>query len=284
VAWWRPAGGHLRGTIFIYTGRTEFIEKYFEFIGECCARGYGVVCFDWRGQGLSQRLLDDVLKGHVGRFSDYDLDADCVLSHAVTAGLPRPFILFGHSMGGHIALRHLARRPQDYERAFLSAPMLKAWMSALAQLASRPMAALQCALGRGTTYVPGTAPSGLPHVFEGNKVTTDQRRFERNEAIVRAEPALALAGPTWSWAREAFASMAMLRSPTFARRIICPLMIVGAAHDRIVHQGPDMTVIRHVKRGLFVLFSNAEHELVQERDDVRRVFWNAADAFLDAPL
>ena len=72
------------------------------------------------------------------------------------------------------------------------------------------------------------------------------------------------------------------KRPAFAARIRCPLMIVGAAHDRIVNQGPDVTLIRRVKRGLFVLFSDAEHELVQERDEVRRVFWNAADAFLDA--
>jgi alpha-beta hydrolase superfamily lysophospholipase len=44
-----------------------------------------------------------------------------------------------------------------------------------------------------------------------------------------------------------------------------------------------MTLIRRVKRGLFVLFSNAEHELIQERDDVQRVVWHAIDAFLDAP-
>jgi len=72
----------------------------------------------------------------------------------------------------------------------------------------------------------------------------------------------------------------MLRRKSFGRRIQCPLLIAGAAHDRIVNQGPDVTLIRNVKRGLFVLFSDAEHELVQERDEVRRVFWTAADAFL----
>ena len=45
----RPQGP---GTIVIATGRSEFIEKYFEVIGELLQRGFCIVVFDWRGQGL----------------------------------------------------------------------------------------------------------------------------------------------------------------------------------------------------------------------------------------
>ena len=51
-----PAGG-TAGTILMLTGFTEFIEKGLESIAALRARGYGVVTFDWRGQGLSDRLL-----------------------------------------------------------------------------------------------------------------------------------------------------------------------------------------------------------------------------------
>jgi lysophospholipase len=207
---------------------------------------------------------------------------DAIMSGPM-AGMPRPWTLFGHSMGGHLALRHLARRPADFDRAFLSAPMLKVWMPPALRVVSTALAATMCAIGRGEGYTPGGDPKSVGDItFETNKVTTDRRRFERNEAIVRAEPALALFGPSWRWASEAFASMRAMRKPAFAARITCPLMIIAAAHDQIVHQGADMTLIRRVKRGLFVLFSNAEHELIQERDDVQRVVWHAIDAFLDA--
>ncbi|BCW87983.1 Lysophospholipase L2 [Alphaproteobacteria bacterium SO-S41] len=281
AAVWQPTGATPRGTIVVLSGRTEFIEKYFEFIGEILARGYGVVCFDWRGQGLSQRLTEDRTKGHVGKFADYDLDLEAVMAQLVRDVMPKPHILFGHSLGGHLALRHLAKHPDDFERAFLSAPMLKIWMPTLLWAISGPLTTAMCWAGRGGAFTPGgEGNDGVETPFEENRVTTDRGRYARNNNILKAEPLLALCGPTWHWIREAFASMRMLRKYSFAAKIKCRLMIVGAAHDRIVNQGPDVTLIRNVKRGLFVLFSDAEHELVQERDEVRAIFWNAADAFL----
>ncbi len=284
AATWPATTPQPRGTIVVCTGRTEFIEKYFEFIGEILSRGYAVVCFDWRGQGLSQRVAADRTAGHVKRFADYDLDLEAIVAELLPA-MPKPHVLFGHSMGGHIALRYLASHPGTFARAFLSAPMLKAWMPALLRLVSVPLAGTMRILGRGEGFTPGgKGNDGIATPFEENRVTTDRARYDRNNAILKADPELALCGPTWGWVAEAFASMRMLRRRSFGRRIQCPLLIVGAAHDRIVNQGPDVTLIRHVKRGLFVLFSDAEHELVQERDEVRRVFWTAADAFLSSPL
>lgn len=281
AASWMPAVP-AAGTVLVCTGRTEFIEKYFEFIGEILQRGYAVVCFDWRGQGLSERLLADRTKGHVARFSDYDLDMDAVMAGPM-AGMPKPFVLFGHSMGGHLALRHLARRPADFERAVLSAPMLKIWLHWSLRAVTGFLARSMCWAGRGEGFTPGGAGNdGVATPFEENRVTSDRGRYERNNAILRAEPELALCGPTWHWLREAFASMRLLRKRAFAAKIQCAVLIIGAAHDRVVHQGPDMTLIRRIKRGLFVLFSDAEHELVQERDDVRRVVWHALHAFLEA--
>ena len=57
AARWRPTTRRDRGTVCILQGRAEFIEKYFETITELRRRGFAVVAFDWRGQGLSGRAL-----------------------------------------------------------------------------------------------------------------------------------------------------------------------------------------------------------------------------------
>lgn len=83
VARWKPEGGGLYGTVCVFPGRTEKIEKYFETVRDLLDRGFAVVALDWRGQGGSQRLLANPMKGHIKDFADYQLDLDALLSQAV---------------------------------------------------------------------------------------------------------------------------------------------------------------------------------------------------------
>ena len=38
-----------KGTLCVFAGRAEFIEKYFETVRDLRARGFAVATFDWRG-------------------------------------------------------------------------------------------------------------------------------------------------------------------------------------------------------------------------------------------
>ncbi len=71
AAHWAPTTREARGTVCILQGRAEFIEKYFEVVEELRGRGFGVVAFDWRGQGHSGRQVGNPRKGYVRRFDDY---------------------------------------------------------------------------------------------------------------------------------------------------------------------------------------------------------------------
>ena len=51
---WDSPGGK-RGTVCVFQGRTEFIEKYFETVNDLRQRGFAVATMDWRGQGHSTR-------------------------------------------------------------------------------------------------------------------------------------------------------------------------------------------------------------------------------------
>ena len=95
---WSSAKANCRGTALLLAGRSEYMEKYREVIQELNARGFDVISFDWRGQGLSQRLVVHQTKGYVASFDDYLTDMESVLSET----LPRcrgPLMLMAHSMG-----------------------------------------------------------------------------------------------------------------------------------------------------------------------------------------
>ena len=104
--WTHPGA---QGTVLLLPGRTEYVEKYGRAAGDLRARGFATVVIDWRGQGLADRPLDDPMSGHVGDFAEYQLDFDAMVGFARAQGLPEPYYLMAHSMGGCIGLRALLR-------------------------------------------------------------------------------------------------------------------------------------------------------------------------------
>ena len=69
-AYWPRPAARTRGTVCVFPGRTEKIEKYFETAEDLRGRGFAVAVLDWRGQGGSQRLLRNPMQVHGGQFSD----------------------------------------------------------------------------------------------------------------------------------------------------------------------------------------------------------------------
>ena len=74
-----------KGTVCVFGGRGEFIEKYLETIGELRRRGFAVAVMDWRGQGHSSRQLPDPRKGHVENFAEYETDLETFLTNCANA-------------------------------------------------------------------------------------------------------------------------------------------------------------------------------------------------------
>src|SRR5690606_31013661 len=122
---WEPTRGPEHGTVCVFTGRGEFIEKYFEVVADLRRRGFAVAIMDWRGQGGSYRPLSNPRKGWVRSFAEYDKDLDCFMEQVVLASCPAPYYALAHSMGGHILLRAASRPASPFERIIVVAPMLR---------------------------------------------------------------------------------------------------------------------------------------------------------------
>ncbi|GIS75006.1 MAG: hypothetical protein CM1200mP12_07250 [Gammaproteobacteria bacterium] len=97
IALWNQESN--KGTILLQSGRTEFIEKYYEVIQEFIDREFCVVAMDWRGQGLSDRTSNNIRLGHIDSFNEYDKDFETIIEKVYQHICPRPWIGFGHSMG-----------------------------------------------------------------------------------------------------------------------------------------------------------------------------------------
>jgi lysophospholipase len=273
-----PATGPGEGRLLFLTGFSEFIEKHLETIGDFQKRGFAVWTMDWRGQGLSDRALDNPDKGHILDFDRFLADLDVVLAEAVPHA---PLTLVGHSMGGHLALRLAHDRPARIARAVLIAPMtdllLPPFTHGLAHLAAIGLSFL----GLDDHYVPGGQDYGpWRERFEDNILTSDPRRFMATAEQVRANRALGIGGPTYGWVRAAFRSIGEIKAYGYVENVFAPTLIVAAGRDALVDTEASRALMRRLPRGRFVVVEDALHEILQERDDLRNRFWRAFDAFV----
>ena len=120
---WAPPAGR-KGTVCVFTGRGEQIEKYFETVRDLRDRGFAVAMIDWRGQGHSSRRLRDPRKGYVRDFSDYEVDVETFVQQVVLPDCPPPHFALAHSMGGAVMLRVAHAGKRWFDRMVLSAPMI----------------------------------------------------------------------------------------------------------------------------------------------------------------
>jgi lysophospholipase len=273
-----PAGR--RGTICILPGRTEWIEKYFETVRDLRNRGFAVAVIDWRGQGLSDRALSDRYKGYVGSFSQFDTDLETFMRDVVLPDCPPPIFALAHSMGATILLRAIARGQRWFDRVVLTAPMLGIAFAQSAGIAGGLLRVVRWA-GFGGIYVPGRYPGVLDlRPFAGNPLTSDPVRFARSAAILEAEPALALGGPTVAWADAAFRAMRAMREPSFPARIRQPILIIAAGRDAIVSNVVIEDFAMSLRAGTHLVVVGSQHELLMEQDRYRSQFFAAFDAFV----
>ena len=288
-ALWRDASDGVRlrvsllargeaGVVLLFPGRTEYAEKYGRVARDLAERGLSVLTIDWRGQGLSARLLRNADVGHVVAFPDYQRDVAALWEAADALGLPGPRHLLAHSMGGAIGLRALMEGLPVASAAF-SAPMWGIVMGAGLRPIARALGWASRPLGLGERYAPGAGRSRYVDTapFEGNLLTTDREAYAWMRAQVTAHPELALGGPSLQWLHEALdEEVALARRPSPPVPCLCG---VGSA-EGVVSAAVIRERMARWPDGRLDVHEGARHELMMERAEIREAYLGAvADHF-----
>ncbi|MBA4171414.1 MAG: alpha/beta hydrolase [Hyphomicrobium sp.] len=280
---WEATRSPRRGTVCLFGGRGEYIEKYFEVIADLRRRGFAVASLDWRGQGGSFRSLKNPRKGHINDFAEYDRDLVRFMREIVLPDCPPPYVALAHSMGGAILLRNAIEPGSWFSRMVLAAPMiaLSPTKVRLPTAVVRGYAETVARFGFASAYIQGgTDKPEETAAFEGNPLTSDRERWARNKAVLDLAPHLGLGSPTVGWVRAAYRAMERLGSPGYAAAVQIPLLLFAAGNDRIVSTRAIEDFSADLKVGSTLLIPNARHEILQECETVRQRFWAAFDAYL----
>ena len=296
-----PSHENKIGIIVLLNGRSEFLEKYKEPIFILNSKGFDVFSLDWRGQGLSQRLLPHHDKGFVYHFDDYLWDLDTGLSQVISPKADKPIVFLAHSMGGHILLRYWLEAPDAVSRipgikegktffqkqpdliygSILSSPMIDIQTPPFPGWFVKMLSHTMVKIGYGEAYALGNGDyRPEDQRFKGNLLTSDPERFFDHVNAVRNNPELALGGVTYGWLKAAFESISVLKKSVSTPNKKFPLLIAGAENDQIVSIKAQKKVSRIIANSEFKLIFGAKHEILKETDPIQAQFWSEFDHFI----
>ncbi len=276
VGHWRPETA--QGSLLIFPGRTEYIEKYAGMAGAMAERGFATLAIDWRGQGIADRLLDNPLTGHVEHFTDYQKDVSAALRVARALDLPRPWHVLGHSMGRAIGLRAVMEG-LPVQSCVFSGPMWGIYMTPLMKPLGWALAHAGPMVGLGTMLPPSTKEHHyvLTNPLENNTLTGDRAQYELMQNQLTAHPELEIGGPSLVWFREALVEckhLAERASPDL------PCLTFLGSKEAIVDRKRVHERIEKWKRGQLEVVEGGQHEVAMEVPDMRNAFFEKTAAFL----
>jgi alpha-beta hydrolase superfamily lysophospholipase len=206
VRTWAPSGVP-RGEAAIVHGLGDHGGRYEHIARALVAAGLRVHALDLRGFGRSagrRAFVDD--------WSRYFDDLDAVLDDRCDAS--RPFVLYGHSLGGLVALTYVLAGRRRPARLVLSAPALDAEVSGAKRLMARVVGRL------------------APRVTLRNDITGDQ--LARDPAVGEdyfGDP-LVLTRTTTGLGREFLRAMESAR--TSLSDLTVPTLVVHGGQDTLV--------------------------------------------------
>ncbi|WP_337075618.1 alpha/beta fold hydrolase [Aeromonas veronii] len=258
--------------ILIVNGRVESYLKYQELAWDLWRQGYSLYLIDHRGQGMSDRMLDDPQKGYVDQFDDYVVDLKQFHDQIIMADQPAKLFLLAHSMGGAISARYLERWPDDIKAAVLSSPMLGINLGGLPKWLAKGLASTIGMVGGWLGEPPYGPGQGAyqDHGFADNGLTHSQSRYQAFRQLYEQHPQIKLGGATAHWIYQGITGADAAIAEAGA--IKTPLLVLQAGNDSVVDNAAQdrFCTIAKCEGGKPLRIEGAWHELFIESDDKRQ--------------
>lgn len=115
---WAP-DDKIKGVLCLVHGLGEHSGRYAHWAGRLSRAGYALAAPDLRGHGRSGGL-----RGHTPSIDHYGDDLSVLFCEASAPFAGKPCFLYGHSMGGLLALFYLIQRQPGFTGAVVTSPGL----------------------------------------------------------------------------------------------------------------------------------------------------------------
>ena len=268
------------GTVLVLHGFTENVYKYSELIFSLVRNHLNVIAYDQRGHGRSGRApgLSHPCVTHVDRFDDY-VDDLGIVCDMLLSGLPRPWTIFAHSMGGAVAALFLERRHDIFSAASLCAPMIAPATGGIPASVASAICRFFCYVGCGKKHPFFMKLYSGPEDFESS-CATDPARFNWYDGIKASCPEFQNSVPSYRWTLESISVTRRVLAPGAPESINCPVQLSTADRDYSVMPYPQKQFIDRVANGKHVFVKDSRHEIFRSQNPVFFPWWHSVLSFL----
>jgi len=244
---WLP-DGQVKAIILVAHGLGEHISRYNNLANNVVPLGYAVYGLDHQGHGKSEGT-----RVFVERFQVY-LDDLYTLYSMVSKDNPgKKMVLYGHSMGGLIAVDYAVKHQQDLAGLVISAPALKPGESITA--ATIAMARILSAI------TPKLGVQALDSTYLSHDKTVVEA-YDKDPLVYRGKITARLGS-------ELFTAMKAMDSQM--QFITLPLLILQGSEDKLVNQDGAKTLYEKAgsKDKTLKIYEGFYHEVHNEPGNAR---------------
>lgn len=270
--------------LFILPGLVSRIERQ-EFLAEQLAsHGYDIWVLEFRGQGESQRLVDNKQMIHVDDFSQYIIDAETLAS--LEQFKDKQISLYAHSMGGQVALQILKKYPNRFQLAVLEAPMIRINTSPFPLFLAERMAYIfKNWLGKSKQYCLTCGDyDPIKLNFSNNRNCREKELFDQYYYIPESKKEMIPTDPSWGWMYTALAtSRQLLNNLSLLKPIKTKIFFATAGNDKVLDTSYDSTVASSLMKVAHKVYRDAYHSLVHDSSAIRKIFLKDIASFLKNP-
>jgi lysophospholipase len=268
-----------KDAILMLPGRTEPFLKYSELVFDLDELGHDFYLMDHRGQGLSDRMLEDGHKGYVEKFDNYIEDLDMFIKLKKLNEKYENVYLVAHSMGAAIALWHQIKKGNSFSRMVLSSPMVEIITGAGSPYYVKQFMKLQGLIGNGSSYSLGSGKGKVDVPYKNNRVTRCPLRFEMARNLELENNKLIMGGTTNQWVLESLkVGEKIFKNKSKLKKI--PMLMFQAGKDLYSEMDRQNRICESLDVCRKVFLPQSYHEMFQERDSIRNKVIDETMSFL----
>ena len=272
-----------QGSILLMHGYRGAADKLKEAAYYFVVAGYHVYAMDLCGHGRSYRLVEDLSLIHVDSYMRYVNDTIYVARYCKDEHPDLPLYVFGHSLGGALAVAAASIEQDLFAKIILSSPMIRLSTGTIPWKMMEQVIYMACEDGGDKEYALGQHPFTGEEFFEESEAVS-RPRYEYYWQKRKSNQLLQMTGYSYGWLREIFRLDEYLHNSAW-KTVTVPLIVFQATGEYRVSKSEQERFVEKTRQAgnldaEIVHLGKSKHEIFNAAPETIKKYWMRIFEFL----